>query len=113
MPFEILARPGPQDGFQPPPAALVCDVNAHPAQLVELLAPLVRLLPPRAWIVLTLKFGGRGHGAAAEDRKRQFAAEIYRDLDAIAPLDAAAVRLDWLVANTDRERTFVARRAPA
>jgi len=92
------------------PRALVCDANVHPAQLAEMVGPIVAKLPPGAPIVLTLKFGGRGHGADAELRKRTFAAEVFRDLDALAPMDPDTLRLEWLVANTDRERTFVARR---
>ena len=92
------------------PKALVCDVNAHPAQLVETIAPLVRALPPGAPVVLTLKFGGKGHEAACEARKLTHAAEVLADLGDVAPF-AADFRLEWLVSNTKRERTLIAFRA--
>ena len=92
------------------PKGLVCDVNAHPAQLVETIAPLVRSLPPGAPVVLTLKFGGKGHEAASEARKLTHAAEVLADLGDVAPF-AADFRLEWLVSNTKRERTLIAFRA--
>ena len=86
---------------------LVCDINSAPSTLLEILEPLVRKLAPRAFIVLTLKFGGRGHDGESDRRKRVAAAEVLRDLQEIAPL--ASSRFCWLVANTDRERTVIAR----
>lgn len=91
-------------------AGVVCDMNCHPAQLVEVLAPLLKRLAPGAAVVLTLKFGGRGHGAMGERRKRTYCAEILRDLDACAGPFEPACALEWLVSNTDRERTFIAQR---
>ena len=86
---------------------LVCDINSAPSTLLEILEPLVRKLAKGAFIVLTLKFGGRGHDGESDRRKRIAAAEVLRDLQEIAPL--ASSRFCWLVANTDRERTLVAR----
>ena len=84
---------------------LVCDINSAPSTLLEILGPLVRKLAKGAFIVLTLKFGGRGHDGESDRRKRVAAAEVLRDLQEIAPL--ASSRFCWLVANTDRERTLV------
>ncbi|KAK7233925.1 FtsJ-like methyltransferase [Aureococcus anophagefferens] len=92
------------------PKGLVCDVNAHPAQLVETIAPLVRSLPRGAPVVLTLKFGGKGHEAASEARKLTHAAEVLADLGDVAPF-SPDFRLEWLVSNTKRERTLIAFRA--
>jgi len=87
-------------------AGVVCDINAHPAQASEIIAPLLRRLRPGALVVVTLKFGGRGLGAASETRKARGADELVRDIGEMVPL--AKARVAWLVANTDRERTLIA-----
>ena len=86
---------------------LVCDINSAPSTLLEILGPLIGKLAKGAPIVLTLKFGGRGHDGESDRRKRIAAAEVLRDLEEIAPLQSS--RFCWLVANTDRERTLVCR----
>ena len=86
---------------------LVCDINSAPSTLLEILEPLIRKLAKGSSIVLTLKFGGRGHDGESDRRKRVAAAEVLRDLQEIAPLSSS--RFCWLVANTDRERTLVCR----
>ncbi|KAH8048429.1 hypothetical protein JL722_12481 [Aureococcus anophagefferens] len=94
---------------------VLCATDGAPAlattapSLVETIAPLVRSLPRGAPVVLTLKFGGKGHEAASEARKLTHAAGSA-DLGDVAPF-SPDFRLEWLVSNTKRERTLIAFRA--
>jgi 23S rRNA (cytidine2498-2'-O)-methyltransferase len=77
---------------------LVCDMNKHPTQMIPILDPLLRLLRPGGMVILTLKYRGRGKDKAGgvEKLKDQLGPEYHK------------VKILWLLANTENERTAVA-----
>ena len=87
-----------------PPSPTLADVNRHPLQLAELVRPLLPLLRPGGAVVLTLKFFGRT--AARHGEWRQ---QLAEQLGPEFPPEQA--QLLWLLANTQHEQTFVARKA--
>lgn len=81
-------------------------MNRHPLQLAEMLGPLLPLLQPGGAVILTLKYYGRS--CARNDTWRQ---QLAEQLGPDFPADQAQVL--QLLANTEREQTFVARKAGA
>ncbi|KAL3680978.1 hypothetical protein R1sor_023934 [Riccia sorocarpa] len=76
---------------------LVCDVNRHPVEAANLVAPLLPHLKAGALLVLTLKFHGRGRDKErkVDEIKGMFHKELTR------------MECVWLLANSIYERTFV------
>ena len=93
-----VAKRAPAEGF----GLLVCDINAHPASVVKLVAALTPWLAADAKLLLTLKFVERGGkaGRALEEEARGLLA------------DAAWIvhEAEQLISNGRWERTIVARR---
>lgn len=85
----------------PVPAA---DMNRHPLQLAEMLRPLLPLLHAGGAVILTLKYHGRS--CARNDTWRQ---QLAEQLGPDFPAEQAQVL--QLLANTEREQTFVAFKA--
>ncbi|PRW56831.1 cell division [Chlorella sorokiniana] len=83
---------------------LVSDMNRHPLQLADMLRPLLPLLHPGGAVILTLKYYGRS--CARNDTWRQ---QLAEQLGPEFPADRALVL--QLLANTEREQTFVAFKA--
>ncbi|KAF6263544.1 hypothetical protein COO60DRAFT_1668602 [Scenedesmus sp. NREL 46B-D3] len=79
---------------------LVCDMNDHPVRVGELLLPLLPKLKPGGWLILTLKFYGRGREKAT----------MVHHLDKYFQSEMEGGRLTWLLANTLCERTYLAQR---
>ena len=83
---------------------LACDMNSHPAEVVPIVKQLLSELRPGGCLVFTLKFYGRGR--VKEGWLESLKAEL-------GPEFAEGLRLLWLLANTNSERTCVAvRRQP-
>lgn len=82
---------------------LCCDMNKHPLGILEILGPLLGTLRPGGLLCLTLKFRGRGRDKAHSER--MMAEALGADFEDMQYL--------WLLANTQHERTLVARRRVA
>lgn len=77
---------------------LVCDMNRHPDQALEILSPLFEALCPGGLCVWTLKFRGKARRKEQEDK-------------AVKGIEEAGfenVKVYWFLANTQHERTVVA-----
>lgn len=79
---------------------LVCDMNDHPIRVGEHLLPLLTKLKPGGWLILTLKFYGKGREKAT----------MVNHLDGYFKSEMEGGRLTWLLANTLCERTYLAQR---
>ena len=79
---------------------LVCDINKHPGQMMPILTPLLSLLRSGGMIILTLKFRGRGKEKAGGLLVEKFSEELGPEYHKVKVL--------WLLANTENERTAVA-----
>lgn len=80
---------------------LTCDANCLPHETLAMVRPLLPHLKSGGWLVATLKFHGvgRNRGDTAND--------CARLLEGTGMLPGAVL---WLLANTGRERTYVARK---
>ncbi|KAI5084998.1 hypothetical protein GOP47_0001167 [Adiantum capillus-veneris] len=76
---------------------LVCDINKHPAEAAEIVVPLLKFLKDGGFVILTLKFHGRGKN---KDDKVAELETIFKD----SLTDMESI---WLLANSIYERTFV------
>jgi hypothetical protein len=95
---------------------LLCDMNLSDQEAVVLLLPLAALLRPGAWLVFTLKYCGRGC------KSESIELAVHRLIRALGGGDRSAsdtapvaplfdqFQWFWLWANSERERTIVARR---
>ena len=83
---------------------LTCDMNSHPAEVLPIVRQLLPQLRPGGCLVLTLKFFGRGRVKPGWEEKLK---------QELGPEFSEGLRLLWLVANTNSERTCVAVRAAA
>ena len=80
---------------------LCCDMNQHPEASLRFLKPMMRLLKPGGWLIVTFKLRGLG-------RDRSALAKWFSDeLGSLIQQDS--VRCFWLLANTIHERTFMTR----
>ncbi|GAB4813429.1 hypothetical protein N2152v2_000475 [Parachlorella kessleri] len=98
------AQPAAAAGVLAEADVLVCDMNAHPSEMLRLLADMAGYLRPGGLAVLTLKFFGKGRD------KSKWKALLKAELGCLGFHD---VKVEWLVANTQHERTCIARRLPA
>ncbi|MCO5582095.1 hypothetical protein L7F22_035985 [Adiantum nelumboides] len=76
---------------------LTCDINKHPAEAAEVVVPLLKFLKAGGFVILTLKFHGRGKNK--EDKIAELKT-IFKDT--LKNVDTI-----WLLANSIYERTFV------
>lgn len=79
---------------------LVCDINRHPEEMISILKPLLGMLRSGGMIILTLKYRGKGKEKAGgvEKLKEELGPGFHK------------VKILWLTANTENERTAVARK---
>lgn len=80
---------------------LCCDMNQHPEASVRFLKPMMRLLKPGGWLIVTFKLRGLGRDRSA--LAKWFSAELG------SLIQQDSVRCFWLLANTIHERTFMTR----
>jgi 23S rRNA U2552 (ribose-2'-O)-methylase RlmE/FtsJ len=81
---------------------LTCDANTHPKYtLSKMVLPLLPHLRPGGLLVVTLKLHGTGR------LRGRVSADCARQLEGSGVLPGAAL---WLMANTNNERTYVARK---
>eukprot|EP00775_Hariotina_reticulata_P009789 gene9789-9947_t len=80
---------------------LVCDMNNHPVLAWKLISPAIQHLRKGGWLILTLKFYGRGRDkhTMAEQLDKCFEGQFETGVGL------------WLLANTTCERTYAARKA--
>lgn len=81
---------------------ITCDANRDPFRLGKMLAPALKYLRPGGMLVVTLKF--RGNGARNLDKSMKALSDAFT-------CDITGMRNLCLMANTQNERTVVARRA--
>jgi 23S rRNA U2552 (ribose-2'-O)-methylase RlmE/FtsJ len=77
---------------------LVSDMNRHPEQMHQILKPLLGVLCSGGMIILTMKFRGKGKDKVGWEEKLK---------EALGP-EFNKVKILWLLANTENERTAVA-----
>lgn len=88
---------------------ICCDANRHPYRLGEMLAPAVKYLKTGGLLVITLKFKGKGENMLSKCLQGLSDAFFKGNTVADSPLcDMHAI---FLLANTQNERTIVARKA--
>ena len=80
---------------------LCCDMNQHPEASVRFLKPMLRLVKPGGWLIVTFKLRGLGRDRSA--LAKWFSAELG------SLIQQDSVRCFWLLANTIHERTFMTR----
>eukprot|EP00889_Picochlorum_renovo_P001540 jgi/Picre1/28570/NNA_003972.t1 len=81
---------------------ITCDANRDPFMLGKMLAPALKYLRPGGMLVVTLKF--RGNGARNLDKSIKALSDAFT-------CDITGMKNLCLMANTQNERTIVARRA--
>lgn len=79
---------------------LCCDANRHPLSVVDMLNPMIGLLRPGGLLILTLKFRGKGRNKTETIDILIDSLKVYFE----------ELKCLWLMANTQNERTLVARR---
>lgn len=82
---------------------IVCDANRHPLEIMDTLRPLLGVLRPGGFLLLTLKFRGKGWEKEGSEALM---------LEVLGP-GFERVKLLWLFCNTQFERTLVAVRTSA
>lgn len=88
---------------------LSCDANRHPDRLGEMLAPALQYLQKGGLLILTLKFTARG-----ENRVRkclESLADTFSQGNTVEASPLTDMQALFLLANTQNERTVVARKA--
>lgn len=98
----LLEDAAPQLARMAPFAMCVCDINVRVQHMAALMARVAPLLEPGASVVLTLKLGKKPTAQAVET-------SVEAAMAVLAP-SFEAFRLLWLHANTQNERTLVARK---
>lgn len=88
---------------------LSCDANRHPERLGEMLAPALKYLQKGGLLVLTLKFTGRGENKVR--KCLEGLSDAFFQGDAVADSPLTDMQALFLLANTQNERTVVARKA--
>lgn len=76
---------------------LVCDINKHPVEAAEVVLPLLQFLKSGSYVIMTLKFHGRGKDKIHKVTELK---DIFKDL--LMEMESI-----WLLANSIYERTFV------
>ena len=77
---------------------LTCDANKHPENVLKMLQPLLGLLRPGGLAVVTMKFRGKSLQKALG----------LEELSALLGDGFSNVKVVWLLANTQNERTLLA-----
>lgn len=86
-----------------------CDANRPPYRLGEMLAPSLKYLKKGGLLILTLKFNGKGENLLKKGLKGL--SEAFFKGDAVGESSLTDMHAIFLLANTQNERTVVARKA--